>query len=58
MNWNKIDLNSHEVESNLLKNYTFSTLLLEVNCNVREINKETVKSQAMKEIKAKYNEAI
>ena len=58
MNWNNVDLNSSEVESNLLENYTFSTLLLEVNCNIREINKETVKAQAMESINAKYKESI
>jgi len=58
MNWNNVDLNSHEVESNLLENYTFSTILLEVNCNVREINRETVKAQAMESINAKYKESI
>lgn len=58
MNWNNVDLKSSEVELNLLENYTFSTLLLEVNCNVREINRETVKAQAMESINAKYREAI
>lgn len=58
MNWNNVDLNSHEVESNLLESYTFSTLLLEVNCNVKEINRETVKAQAMESINAKYKESI
>jgi hypothetical protein len=58
MNWNNIDLKSHESQSNLLDNYTFDTLLLEVSCNLPTINKETVKAQAMLSIKAKYNEAI
>lgn len=58
MNWNNVDLNSHEVESNLLESYTFSILLLEVNCNVKEINRETVKAQAMESINAKYKESI
>lgn len=58
MNWDNIDLKSHESQSNLLDNYTFDTLLLEISCNLPTINKETVKAQALLSIKAKYNEAL
>jgi hypothetical protein len=59
MNWNNIDLNSpYERGQNLLDPYTFEILLLEVACNVRDINKETVRAQAMESIKSKYQAAI
>jgi len=45
MNWNNIDLNSHEIESNIVDSYSFATLLLEVECNCREINKKSVEKQ-------------
>ena len=59
MDWNNIDLKSaYERNKNLLENYTFETLLLEVHCNLREVNRETVKAEALKQIKSKYEEAI
>ena len=45
MDWNNIDLNSHEIESNLVDSYTFATLLLEIECNVPNINYDTVRRQ-------------
>lgn len=60
-NWSKINLSdSYQRNSNLLENYTFDTLLLEVSCNIKdsEINKETVKKQALESINAKYLEAL
>jgi len=58
MNWNNIDLNSSEIELPILDPYTFSTLLLEVSCNLTEINRETVKKQAEQSIRAKYRVAL
>ena len=59
MNWNKIDLNSpFESSQPILDAYDCNTLLLEVECNVRDINTDTVRKQAMVSIKAKYNTAI
>ena len=59
MNWKAVDLNSHyERSQNLMEPYTFDQLLMEVACNIREINTETVKAQARESIKAKYNEAL
>lgn len=52
MNWNNIDLNSSEVESNILNAYSFKTLLLEVECNVREINEETIRQQFTESLNA------
>lgn len=59
MNWKKVDLNSpYERSQNLMEPYTFDQLLMEVACNLREINTETVKAQAMESIKSKYHSAI
>lgn len=45
MNWNNIDLNSHEVESNIVDSTSFATLLLEVECNCKEINESSIRNQ-------------
>ena len=45
MNWENIDLNSHEIYANIVDSYSFNTLLLEVTCNCKEINKETIRKQ-------------
>lgn len=61
INWSKINLSDgYQRSLNLLENYTFDTLLLEVSCNIKdsEINKETVKAQALETINAKYQEAL
>jgi len=34
MDWNNIDLTSHERESNLIDPLTFDQLLLEISCNI------------------------
>lgn len=57
--WANIDLNSaSESASNILDGYSFDTLLLEIHCNLREINTQTVKAQAMESLRSKYNTAI
>lgn len=59
MNWNSIDLNSpFERSQNILDGYSSETLLLEIECNLPIINKETVKAQALKELRNKYETAI
>ena len=46
MNWKNIDLNSaYEREQNILDSLSTETLLLEVSCNVKEINEATVTAQ-------------
>lgn len=57
MNWNNVDLKSHEVESQILDGYSFETLLLEINCNVKEINRETVQAQFNESLKAAISSA-
>jgi hypothetical protein len=59
IDWENIDLDdNYQAGRNLLENYTFDTLLLEVNCNLPTISEKTVKAQAMEVINAKYREAI
>ncbi len=51
MDWNNVDLKSgYERSQNILDGYDFDTLLLEIACNVREINKESVKAQVMESL--------
>jgi len=59
MNWNNIDLNSpYERSQDILDGYDCETLLLEVSCNLKVINKETVRAQAMESLKSKFNTAV
>ena len=57
MNWNNIDLNSHERDANLIDPLTFDGLLLEINCNIKEINFKTVKFQFIKDMQYRLEEA-
>ena len=46
MNWNNINLNDgYEREQNIIDPYTSACLLLEISCNLPDINKETVRKQ-------------
>ena len=59
MNWKNVDLNSsYERDQKILDPYTFDTLLLEVACNVKEINNASVMAQAMEELNAKHKCAM
>ena len=57
MNWSNVDLNSHEVDSALIDELTFETLLLEINCNIRDINKITVREQFESDLNNRIEEA-
>ena len=59
MNWDNLDLteNSHERDANLIDGLTFDTLLLEINCNIKEINEKTVKFQFIKDMQYRLEEA-
>jgi len=58
MNWKNVNLNSpYERDSSILDNYTFDTLLLEISCNLRDINKETIRKQFITELENKVNSA-
>ena len=46
MDYLNIDLNNdHERNTDILDGYNLDTLFLEISCNLREINEETVKKQ-------------
>lgn len=57
MNWNNINLNSHEISANILDAYNFETLLLEIECNVREINEYTIRKQFQETMESKVRSA-
>ena len=61
MDWNNVDLDSeYQKSQNLLENYTFSDLLLEIYCNFREeeIDEISIFEHAESVFKMKYDEAI
>ena len=47
----------NERNSNLLDGYDFETLFLEISCNLREINEETVKQQFYESLNSKIQSA-
>ncbi len=58
MDWNNVDLKSdYERNHDFLNGYSFETLLLEIACNLREINKETVRKQFETELQNRIREA-
>ena len=59
MNWNNVDLKdgSSERDSNLIDGLTFDALLLEIHCNIKEINEDTVKQQFMEDLNNRVQEA-
>ena len=59
MNWNNIDLNSnYEKSLPILDSYDSETLLLEIACNVSDINRETVKAQVMESLQRNFDTAV
>jgi hypothetical protein len=59
--WSNIDLsNNYERNLNILEPYSFDTLILEVNCNIKdtEINRETIRKQFMESLQSKMNCAM
>lgn len=59
MDWNNVDVseNSSERDAKIIDSYSFDTLLLEIACNVKEINEETVKAQFLESLNAKIQSA-
>ena len=58
MNWNNVDLNNgYEREQNILDPLSFDILLLEVSCNVKDINVNTVRDQFETSLQAKIQSA-
>jgi len=59
MDWTNVDLDSHEVESNILDPYTLEALLLEISCNIRkeDINRASVMKQFETVLASKLEDA-
>ena len=58
MDYLNIDLNSdHERNADILDGYNLETLFLEISCNLREINEETVKKQFYESLNSKIQSA-
>jgi hypothetical protein len=56
MNWTKIDLDSpFELSQDILDGYSSQQLLLEINCNVKDINRQTVRAQFEESLKGKIS---
>jgi len=58
MNWNNVNLKSNfERNQNIIDPLSFDTLLLEISCNVQEINEETVLAQFETDLKSRIQSA-
>jgi hypothetical protein len=58
IDWNNVDLDSpSESDSNLIEPLTFDALLLEINCNLPDINPVTVAAQFEEDLRARVTEA-
>lgn len=57
MNWKNIDLNSSEREANIIDPLTFDTLLLEISCNLPEINETTIRKQFNEDLQSRIDSA-
>ena len=58
MDFLNIDLKSdYERNADILDGYDLETLILEISCNLREINEETVKQQFYESLNSKIQSA-
>lgn len=58
MNWKNVNLkDSYERSQNIIDPLSFETLLLEVECNIREINAETIRAQFEGDLKSRIKSA-
>ena len=58
MNWENVDLkSSYESDQNIIDSLNFNTLLLEISCNIKDINKETIKAQFEDDLKSRIDSA-
>lgn len=58
IDWNNVDLDSaFESSRNLIEGLTFDCLLLEINCNLRDINHATVTAQFETDLQSRISEA-
>ena len=58
MDWLNIDLTSgYERDQTMLDPYSFDSLLIEISCNLKEINEKTVTAQFNETLNERINEA-
>lgn len=58
LDWKNVDLtDGYESSRNLIENLTFDALLLEIHCNLREINPQTVAAQFETDLESRIEEA-
>lgn len=58
IDWNNVDLTSaFESSRNLIENLTFDALLIEIGCNLRDINAQSVRAQFETDIQSRVMEA-
>lgn len=58
VDWKNINLQSpYERSLNLIENLTFDCLLLEINCNLPQINEATVRQQFEEDLNSRIEEA-
>ena len=58
MNWKNVNLkDGYEREQNFLDGYNFDVLLLEIQCNLKEINRQTVETQFLEVLNSRIDDA-
>lgn len=58
MDWKNVNLKSgFEREQNIIDPLSFESLLLEVSCNIKDINKETITAQFETDLKDRIRSA-
>ena len=58
MNWKNVNLkDGYERERDFLDGYSFDTLLLEIQCNLKEINRKTVEEQFLEVLNSRIDDA-
>lgn len=58
MNWKNVNLDSaYERAQPIIDALSFDTLLLEINCNIKEINRETVRKQFEEDLQNRIRSA-
>jgi hypothetical protein len=56
--WNNIDMHSpYETSLNLIENLTFDTLLLEIGCNCKTIDEQSVTAQFEEDLRSRIESA-
>jgi hypothetical protein len=58
MNWNNVNLkDNYERNQNIVDSLSFETLLLEIDCNIKDVTKETIRAQFNTDISIAVNSA-